>query len=351
MAALEDLRQALASDQPLPDHEAGLESLHRQLQQTYRQQRQIRQQADQELQQLQARRLQLGRLEAEAAQALAALEAERRTRQQRQQALLARRGSAQALADGLEAIERQRLAAEAELAALQRQRQQLQPGGGEARLQAIGVEIDQLRQQIAQLGENLGAARERCDSISAQAPHAAVEKAQVSRNAAAAEQDALERRTDAQKLLAQLFAEARSDLSARYSLPLARSIERFLLPLLPDGPRCQLDYDQASGFTGLQLRRFGEYYPFSQLSGGMREQLAAALRLAMADVLKSGHDGCLPLIFDDAFTNSDLERLDGLKGMLQAAVRGGLQVILLTCQPERYGDLEATAIDLQAGSD
>ena len=172
----------------------------------------------------------------------------------------------------------------------------------------------------------------------------------VARNAAAAEHEALEQRTEAQKLLAQLFAEARSDLSSRYSLPLARSIERFLLPLLPDGPRCQLHYDQARGFAGLHLRRAGEYYPFSQLSGGMREQLAAALRLAMADVLRGGHDGCLPLIFDDAFTNSDLERLDGLRGMLQTAVQGGLQVILLTCHPERYRDLEATAIDLQAAT-
>ncbi len=25
----------------------------------------------------------------------------------------------------------------------------------------------------------------------------------------------------------------------------------------------------------------------------------------MADVLKGAHDGCLPLVFDDAFTNSD----------------------------------------------
>jgi hypothetical protein len=350
LSALAGLRQALTAEQPLPEQEAGLEDLHRQLQQTYRQQRSIRQGAEQELQRLQTRRQQFAQLEAETAQRLAALEAERRTRQLRQQALLNRRGSPEALGEALQAIEGQRLAAEAELTALQNQRQGLQAGGGDQRRQAIALEIEQLRQQIGQLAEALGAARERCDNISAQAPHAAVEMALVARNTAAAEHEALEQRTEAQKLLAQLFAEARSDLSSRYSLPLARSIERFLLPLLPDGPRCQLHYDQARGFAGLQLRRAGEYYPFSQLSGGMREQLAAALRLAMADVLRGGHDGCLPLIFDDAFTNSDLERLDGLRGMLQTAVQGGLQVILLTCHPERYRDLEATAVDLQAAT-
>ena len=53
------------------------------------------------------------------------------------------------------------------------------------------------------------------------------------------------------------------------------------------------------------MRRGKEFYDFDQLSGGMKEQLTAALRLSMADVLKSEHDGCLPLVFDDAFTNSD----------------------------------------------
>ena len=50
------------------------------------------------------------------------------------------------------------------------------------------------------------------------------------------------------------------------------------------------------------LMRGGEFYDFHQLSGGMKEQLAAALRLSIADVLKGSHDDCLPLVFDDAFT-------------------------------------------------
>ncbi|MCX5968095.1 MAG: AAA family ATPase [Cyanobacteria bacterium] len=347
LEGLEEQRLELEVQQPLPENEAGLESLHRQLQQTYRLQRSARQRCEQELQQLDSRQRQASRIAADAAQALAGLEAEWRTRQQRQRTLLERRGSAEALSEALQISERHRIEAEAELAQLQQQRQALQADGAEARLQAIEGDIDKLQQQICQLVENLGGARERCESISAEAPHAAVERAQVARDAAAAEWQALNSRAEAQKLLAQLFHEARSDLSSRYSLPLARSIERFLLPLLPEGPNCQLQFDQAKGFWGLQLRRSGEYYPFSQLSGGMREQLAAALRLAMADVLKGGHDGCLPLIFDDAFTNSDLERLDGLKGMLQEAVRGGLQLILLTCHPERYRDLDATAVDLR----
>ena len=131
---------------------------------------------------------------------------------------------------------------------------------------------------------------------------------------------------------------AQPDLSSRYSEPLAQSISSFLRPLIPDGPVAQLSYDQSKGFGGLQLRRGGEFYDFHQLSGGMKEQLAAALRLSMADVLKGSHEGCLPLVFDDAFTNSDPERVQIVKQMLGTAVDRGLQVILLTCDPGAYGN-------------
>ena len=78
----------------------------------------------------------------------------------------------------------------------------------------------------------------------------------------------------------------------------------------------------------------------------MKEQLAAALRLSMADVLKGSHDGCLPLVFDDAFTNSDPERVQIVKQMLGTAVDRGLQVILLTCYPGTYGGFADQAIYL-----
>ena len=103
-------------------------------------------------------------------------------------------------------------------------------------------------------------------------------------------------------------------------------------------------------FSGLKLRRGSEFYDFAELSGGMREQLTAALRLSMADVLKQAHDGCLPLVFDDAFANADPSRIALVTAMLEEAVARGLQVILLTCDPAQYGDLGAATIDLAAAA-
>ena len=107
-----------------------------------------------------------------------------------------------------------------------------------------------------------------------------------------------------------------------------------------------LNYDQSNGFQELQLRRGDEFYDFGALSGGMREQLAAALRLSMADVLKGAHDGCLPLVFDDAFANSDPERIEMIKRMLETAVERGLQIILLTCDPAAYGSFAQKVVEL-----
>ena len=78
----------------------------------------------------------------------------------------------------------------------------------------------------------------------------------------------------------------------------------------------------------------------------MKEQLMAALRLSMADVLKSQHDGCLPLVFDDAFTNSDPKRIEVVIKMLKSSVDKGLQVILLTCDPKAYEEFADKYISL-----
>ena len=51
---------------------------------------------------------------------------------------------------------------------------------------------------------------------------------------------------------------------------------------------------------------------------------------------------------DDAFTNSDPERVKIVKQMLGTAVNRGLQVILLTCDPGAYGGFADQAIELKS---
>jgi DNA repair exonuclease SbcCD ATPase subunit len=66
------------------------------------------------------------------------------------------------------------------------------------------------------------------------------------------------------------------------------------------------------GFSNLRVTRLGvasDSFSFGELSGGTQEQVAAVMRLAMAEILADGYGGCLPIVFDDAFTNSDPERI------------------------------------------
>ena len=62
----------------------------------------------------------------------------------------------------------------------------------------------------------------------------------------------------------------------------------------------------------------------------------------MAEILAEDHDGCLPLVFDDAFAYSDPDRIQVLQRMLDVASGRGLQLIVLTCTPSDYSSLGAS---------
>jgi DNA repair exonuclease SbcCD ATPase subunit len=332
----------------LPAELDGLERLHRQLQQSYAATsgplRQVQAALAERAQRLEAAR---GRLAA-SGEALASLTAERSHKQARSEELDQRHGSEATLGAALAQLEAQVTAGAGEVAALQRKLEALGAIAGARELPQLGAQIEQAEAEVLHLIASQAAARQRCQSLGASDPHGALEQAQAALEQAQRHHSALRRLCDGQLLLRDLFKAAQADLSSRYSEPLARSINLFLQPLLPAGASCQLRYQPDSGFSGLQLQRGQERFSFSELSGGMREQLGTALRLAMADVLKAGHDDCLPLVFDDAFTNADPERLARLQQMLALAVERGLQVIVLTCDPGSYGAFSGTTLNLAA---
>ncbi len=204
-------------------------------------------------------------------------------------------------------------------------------------LRNLQTKIKVLEENKEHLIAQMGAAKRTCDEISSNNPYSEVENAEVKLEIVRDEYQNILRITEAQKLLQKLFLQAQTDLSRRYTKPLAEAIESYLSPLVSDRPVTKLSFDQSSGFNNLQMRRGKEFYEFDELSGGMKEQLSAALRLSMADVLKIENNGCLPLVFDDAFTNSDPQRIFLIKQMLLNAVERGLQIIFLTCDPDAYG--------------
>ncbi len=211
-------------------------------------------------------------------------------------------------------------------------------------------DIDNKIQSLEAKKDNLiaekGATNKYCETISISDPYFVFEQAKVKVKLLKSEFQSFKRLTDSHKLLKDLFNKAQADLSMRYTDPLAKSIGNYLMPLMTNFPAIKLNFDQNSGFSGLSIQRGEELYAFDQLSCGMREQLAGALRFSMADVLKADHDDCLPLIFDDAFANCDQEKILTINQMIKLGVKNGMQVILLTCEPQKYIDFADKFVSL-----
>ena len=154
------------------------------------------------------------------------------------------------------------------------------------------------------------------------------------------------KKANAIHLLNKLFTEEQQQLANKLTEPLAKKINEYLLPLF--GGTVKVSINQEAGeFKEFLISRDGkEAYSFNSLSGGTKEQFSAAIRLAMAEVLSVDFDNKLPVVFDDAFTNSDKGRIRRIQPMLDLATERGVQVIVLTCHPESYASLGAQKVML-----
>jgi len=179
-------------------------------------------------------------------------------------------------------------------------------------------------------------------------PQADLALAEARARTAAERCAAEDRRAHALKLLHELFQAEQQALADQFTAPLAAKISGYLECLFGPGARAEVRLE-GNEFTSLQLvrpARAAGAFDFETLSGGAKEQLAAAVRLAMAEVLAEAHEGCLPVVFDDAFVCADPERVQTVQRMLDLAASRGLQIIVLTCTPGDYVALGAKPITL-----
>ncbi|MDO8542306.1 MAG: AAA family ATPase [Opitutaceae bacterium] len=182
-------------------------------------------------------------------------------------------------------------------------------------------------------------------------PEAELALATATLAAARERRASIRRRADAQRLLARLFREEQQSLADQFTRPLVNTVSVYLQALFGAGARADVTLEDNT-FSQLRISRpgvaDGTAVRFDQLSGGTKEQVAIAVRLAMAEILAANHDGSLPIVLDDAFANADPERVQQLQRMLDAAAVRGLQVIVVTCTPSDYATLGAHTITLTA---
>ena len=231
---------------------------------------------------------------------------------------------------------------------------QLRASLAELQPQALRSDLERQRRSLAvqrdalqQATIDAATARTTLQRDGSQDPHAAEREAEAALERAATTHAAERHRAGAVKQLADLFREEQQSLSEHFTGPLVERISGYLRCLFGHQASARLTLSDGA-FSGLELVRPGRPFDFSSLSGGTREQVAAAVRLAMAELLAENHSGCLPVVFDDAFTNSDPTRVLSLQRMLDLAASRGLQVIVLTCTPSDYTSLGAFPINLGA---
>ena len=259
-------------------------------------------------------------------------------------ALLQRRESLEALQAAVAELEQQRIAIQMALAALQSELQALEPIRLRSEDQRLEQAIERLQQQEREASEARIRAESRLHGDGQVDLQAEKEQKDAEVESRQSELRRLEQEAGMLSMLRRLLEEEQNAMGSQYTAPITSRIGRYLAAVFPEAPQPSLEYDARAGFQGLQWRRANEaVFSFAALSTGAREQFAAALRITMAEVLAEAYDGSLPVLFDDAFANSDPERQQGVHRMLQQAADQGLQVILLSCDPERSQGIAGAA--------
>jgi DNA repair exonuclease SbcCD ATPase subunit len=212
------------------------------------------------------------------------------------------------------------------------------------RLQRAWQETEDQRQQAETA---LAVSQFTLRSDGADDPNAVLSQAEAQLEAAREHLAVVDRKAKAIALVDDLFQAEQRSLADQFSRPLADKIDAYLQCVF--GPQAKVSVSfENNHFGGVQLSRSAKEgaTPFGSLSEGAREQVAAAVRLAIAELLAADHDGTLPVVFDDAFAYSDPQRVKALQSMLDLGASRGLQVIVLTCNPADYAGLGARAVDM-----
>lgn len=197
----------------------------------------------------------------------------------------------------------------------------------EAQYAALEREVAALRARVAAAEERIHEIRGRQASLQGAAP--------LNLAAAAEELEELREREGRLQLRAEALAQAHRELRAAADSFQASYRERL-------AEAASAYFAQVTGVAGRRVTigedfRIGLRSPEgvniapSQLSQGAQDQLFLTLRLAVADLLAGGVR--LPLILDDPFVNTDAERLQRLRGILEA-VAAERQVILFSHRQE-----------------
>lgn len=144
--------------------------------------------------------------------------------------------------------------------------------------------------------------------------------------------DSLAARARAARLLRSTMRSHRDSAQQRYVAPFRQAVES--LGSIVFGSDFSVEIGDDLSIRSRTAN--GATVPFDSLSGGAKEQLALIGRLATAQLV-SADDGA-PVILDDSLGFTDADRRRKLAAVINR-VGSTSQIIILTCEPERFSDI------------
>ncbi|MBC2601013.1 AAA family ATPase [Puniceicoccus vermicola] len=204
-------------------------------------------------------------------------------------------------------------------------------------------EVDKLEKQLVALEDSESKARDeenksegQLQSLAAEGTYSKLVSAEEQISALESEIEQESIRMDAIKLLYDSVEECKSRMVASVSAPVERSASRMLSRIVgPRLGRLKLTGDFVPEAVSPEIA--SESVPLHNLSGGEQEQLYLVARLALADVLAKNRRQLV--VLDDVLNATDSGRLARLLSLMEE-VSDRLQIIILTCHPERYRALD-----------
>lgn len=205
---------------------------------------------------------------------------------------------------------------------------------GDPRLEVEKLETqhERLKRTAEECLEKQKEAEGRVAEISARGSYSKL--AEVEERLAELEKDieAETRHAEAVNLLYQTVTACRSEVMEAVSGPVEASAVRILKRIA--GPRMgSLKLGESFEVAAVVPSGLDEAVSTEELSGGEREQVHLAVRLALADLLAK--NGRQLVVLDDVLTATDAARFARILTVLEEYAQR-LQILIFTCHPERY---------------
>ncbi|TFV57487.1 hypothetical protein E4P42_15175 [Mycobacterium sp. PS03-16] len=159
--------------------------------------------------------------------------------------------------------------------------------------------------------------------------HGRLDAASTEREHAESDYVRVQRRARAADTLRSVMSRHRAATRQRYVDPFRREVER--LGRLVFGESFEVEIDPELRITHRTVA--GRTVPYESLSGGAKEQLGIVARMAGAALVAT--EDSVPVVIDDALGFTDPDRLLKMGGVFDVVGEDG-QVIVLTCDPQRY---------------